>query len=86
MSNFSDQGHSEISGPFFTTAIFSCVAGWYYHQAPVFPGAYIHLVRDPENLHDPNAVAVHNHLGERIGFVPRGLAAVLAPLVDGNRC
>lgn len=39
------------------------------------------LVRQPENVHDPNAVAVF-HGGRQIGHLPRDRAALVAPLFD----
>jgi hypothetical protein len=47
------------------------------------PGAPLDLRRDPDNPHDPNAIAVHaGH--EQVGWVPRELAAELAPRLDGG--
>jgi HIRAN domain-containing protein len=48
------------------------------------PGRPLELRRDPENEHDPNAVAVHLPGGEQVGWVPRELAAELAPLIDAG--
>ena len=48
------------------------------------PGSPLALVRDRDNPHDPNAIAVHAG-GEQLGFVPRELAAELAPELDGGR-
>ena len=45
------------------------------------PGSALELRRDPANEHDPNAIAVHAG-GEQVGWVPRELAAELAPLLD----
>jgi HIRAN domain len=47
------------------------------------PGRPLELRRDPDNPYDPNAVAVNvAGGGERLGFVPRELAAELAPELD----
>ena len=62
----------------------SCVAGWYFHAASALPGERVSLVRELGNPHDANAIAVHNTLGQRIGFVPRQQSAVLAPYVDSS--
>ena len=57
------------------------------------PGRPLELRRDPDNPHDPNAIAVHlvgsgeqigGH-GEQVGWVPREVAAELAPELDGGR-
>jgi len=50
------------------------------------PGKQLELRRDPDNPHDPNAIAVHPAGGgEQLGWVPRELAAELAPELDAGR-
>ncbi|HEX6652867.1 MAG TPA: HIRAN domain-containing protein [Thermoleophilaceae bacterium] len=49
----------------------------------VAPGSPLELRRDPGNEHDPNAIAVHAG-GEQVGWVPRELAAELAPRLDAG--
>jgi hypothetical protein len=49
------------------------------------PGRPLTLRRDPGNPHDANAVAVETEDGEQLGFVPRELAAELAPQLDAGR-
>ena len=52
----------------------------------VEPGKPLELRRDPANPHDPNAIAVHPvGGGEQVGWVPRELAAELAPELDSGR-
>jgi hypothetical protein len=52
-------------------------------EAPAL-GAALLLRRDPGNEHDPNAIAVL--AGEdQIGWVPREVAAELAPEIDAGR-
>jgi HIRAN domain-containing protein len=61
------------------------VAGVRYRpEAPAEPGDPLELHRDPANEHDPNAIEVLAG-GELIGFVPRELAAELAPELDAGR-
>lgn len=52
------------------------------------PGARLTLRRDPGNEHDPNAIAVEVEGGAapdvQLGFVPRELAAELAPHLDAG--
>lgn len=43
------------------------------------------LVREPENPHDSNAVRVSLFGFIDMGFLPRGVAQVLAPLMDAGR-
>src|SRR3954447_2855771 len=49
----------------------------------VAPGRPLKLRRDPQNPHDPNAIAVHAG-GEQVGWVPRELASELAPRLDAG--
>jgi HIRAN domain len=51
----------------------------------VAPGRMLELRRDPDNPHDPNAIAVHEPGGEQVGWVPRELAEQLAPDLDAGR-
>jgi len=46
------------------------------------------IVPEPENPYDPNALAVHiAHEGEvfHVGFIPRQLAAEIAPHLEGEK-
>jgi HIRAN domain len=52
----------------------------------VAPGRTLALRRDAHNEHDPNAIAVNApHSGEQVGWVPREIAAELAPELDAGR-
>jgi hypothetical protein len=48
------------------------------------PGRALILRRDAGNEHDVNAIAVESEAGEQLGFVPRELAAEVAPRLDGG--
>jgi hypothetical protein len=51
----------------------------------VGPGRPLALRRDPDNPHDASAIAVHGAGGgEQVGWVPRELAAELAPALDAS--
>jgi hypothetical protein len=50
----------------------------------VGPGAALGLRRDAANPHDANAIAVHAPGGEQLGWVPRDVAAELAPRLDAG--
>lgn len=66
------------------------VAGAARHHAAalasedVTPGSRLELRRDPGNAHDANAIAVHTAGGEQLGWVPRELAAEVAPQLDAG--
>jgi hypothetical protein len=68
------------------------VAGAAQHHADavageeVGPGQSLELRRDAANEHDPNAIAVYpGGGGGQVGWVPRELAAELAPELDAGR-
>jgi hypothetical protein len=48
------------------------------------PGRPLELRRDPDNPHDSNAIAVYAG-DEQVGWVPRELAAELAPELDAGK-
>ncbi|MEA2295976.1 MAG: hypothetical protein QOE86_3615 [Solirubrobacteraceae bacterium] len=48
------------------------------------PGVALTLRRDPGNPHDPHAIAVHSPAGAQLGWVPREIAAELAPGLDAG--
>jgi hypothetical protein len=64
------------------------VAGAAAHHAEALEqpqlGAPLTLQRDPANEHDPNAIQVLAD-GDQIGWVPRELAAEIAPEIDAGR-
>ena len=67
------------------------VAGASRHHAEALgseaaaPGRKLVLRREPGNAHDANAIAVTTEAGEQLGYVPRELAAELAPELDAAR-
>lgn len=49
------------------------------------PGARVRLVREPDNPHDPNAIAVYAEGTRNLaGYVPRGYAKRLAKVLDSG--
>jgi HIRAN domain len=64
------------------------VAGAAAHHADALeqdaaaPGRPLALRRDPGNPHDPNAIAVDVPGGAQLGWVPREVAADIAPELD----
>jgi hypothetical protein len=67
------------------------VAGAAAHHADllasdvVAPGRPLVLRRDPDNPHDPNAIAVDAETGGQAGWVPREVAVDLAAEIDAGR-
>ena len=47
----------------------------------ILPGTPVLLVREPTNGFDPNAIQVWID-GKRVGYLPKGDAAELAPIID----
>jgi hypothetical protein len=45
-------------------------------------GERVSLIRDPENLFDPNAVKIIRWDRQQIGFLDRELAKIMAPKMD----
>jgi hypothetical protein len=70
--------------------IVASVAGAARHHAAALesdaaqPGSALELRRDPGNEHDSDAIAVHAAGGEQLGWVPRAIAARLAPELDAG--
>lgn len=52
--------------------------------ARLVPGTPLRVVREPENPHDPNAIALHDAHGLQVGYFNRRLAGVLAPVLDAG--
>ena len=64
------------------------VAGTHFREAAVAaaelaPGDPLELRREPDNPHDPHAIAVDGG-GQHLGFVPRELAEEIAPALDAG--
>jgi len=68
----------------------SRVAGARDHHAEALqsegaaPGSALVLRRDRDNEYDANAIAVETTEGDVLGFVPRDLAAEIAPRIDAG--
>ena len=67
-----------------------CVAGGGHHglgaaREGLRVGMSVVLRREPGNAHDPNAVELLDEAGRKLGYVPRALAARLAPRLDAAR-
>ena len=65
------------------------VAGFQFYEGPkalreMTPGDGVRLVREPWNVHDRNAVALH-WKDRKLGYVPRHENALAASLLDQGR-
>lgn len=58
-------------------------ADHYQHSAPLKQGVELELRREPENAYDPNAVSVW--YGDKLGYIPRPMAVMLAPMIDSGQ-
>lgn len=47
-------------------------------------GESVNLEREPDNVHDHNAILVLTQDGTELGYVPRGEASQMAPLLDAG--
>ncbi len=55
------------------------------HIRSMEEGDAVELVREPENSHDENAIRVDDgQTSEKLGYVPKSISRVLAPLIDGG--
>jgi len=65
--------------------IWSCkVRGDRYYPGEMWPGRPVTLVREPDNPHDKNAIAILNDRGEQVGHWNKGMAPGLAKLLDAG--
>ena len=85
MCSVSNNSMSVLPEPTYAGPILTSVAGNFYYTAQWYPGEFVHLVRNPENPHDPNAIVVLNSWGSQIGHLPRDTAATVAGLMDANQ-
>ena len=50
------------------------------------PNTRVRLYRECDNHHDGNAIRVESIRGEKLGYIPRGDAAIWAGIIDGGTC
>lgn len=66
--------------------VWSCrLKGNYYYPGEVWAGRKVTLVREPDNPHDKNAIAIFNDRGEQVGHWNKGMAASLAKVLDSGQ-
>jgi hypothetical protein len=57
--------------------------GHYADQLGLVKTGPVQLVREPENIYDPNAIRL-DYEGRKLGYVPRAHSTVLAKLIDSG--
>lgn len=72
--------HNMIPLGFISTTI----VGIQYYKGTAHPGEYVDLVREPRNPYDCNAIRVDNMAGVKVGHIRKGLAQILAPVLDNG--
>ncbi|XP_014491136.2 putative SWI/SNF-related matrix-associated actin-dependent regulator of chromatin subfamily A member 3-like 1 [Vigna radiata var. radiata] len=60
------------------------IVGVQHHHATISGRAVVVLHREPDNIHDANAIKVTNIHGDHVGYIERAVAAVLTPLIDNE--
>jgi SWI/SNF-related matrix-associated actin-dependent regulator of chromatin subfamily A3 len=53
-----------------------------FYDGVAHPGEFVHLVREPDNLYDSNAIRVDNMNLEKVGHIKATVAMTLAPFMD----
>ena len=54
-----------------------------HHIPRLQPGQQLRVEREPNNPYDANAISLHI-FNQKLGHLPRGLAAEVAPLMDAG--
>lgn len=54
-------------------------------KGALIAGVHLSVLREPRNPYDKNAIAVY-YLNDKLGYVPRNLAARIAPYLDSSGC
>jgi len=60
------------------------IVGCRYYNGYITTGEMVMLTREPHNEYDRNAIRVDNVRGEKVGHIPRQVAAQLAPFMDSK--
>jgi hypothetical protein len=68
---------------------FAIAGGWHHglrrHIGSLAFGTRLALIGEPDNPHDPDAVAVLHATGDRLGYVPRAANAPVAAMLRAGR-
>eukprot|EP01006_Ploeotia_vitrea_P009277 TRINITY_DN21803_c0_g1_i1.p1 TRINITY_DN21803_c0_g1~~TRINITY_DN21803_c0_g1_i1.p1 ORF type:complete len:259 (-),score=32.03 TRINITY_DN21803_c0_g1_i1:90-866(-) len=81
-SNQSKRQHTASSSVLVGHIATKCVGCGFYPKAPLLnPGDCVQLLRERDNMHDPNAISVHKD-NQKVGHLPRELVQILAPMCD----
>ena len=82
MSSSEAAAETPAADEVYLTWFVTVVAGHRFQGVVATPGDPVWLVREPDNEADPNAIAVHDAAGRRIGYLFREVAADYAGLID----
>lgn len=79
-----------LAGPYGSMSLQEAAVGVTFEKRQLYvrnlvPGQPLLLLREPSNPHDPNAVAILDTFDNHLGYLPRGIARVLAPLFRQSR-
>jgi hypothetical protein len=74
----------EVRNPFLGE-IETEIVGMQHHKAKIDPGEQVNLEREAKNSHDRRAIRVDNGNFEPVGYLPKSMAAWLAPLIDQGK-
>ncbi|CAJ1915809.1 unnamed protein product [Sphenostylis stenocarpa] len=75
---------SSSSDKFLLGFIMANIVGGPHYDDTLRGRTLVLLLREPYNFHDPNAIQVLNIHAHPVGYIERGVAAVLSPLIDDN--
>ncbi|XP_062111918.1 putative SWI/SNF-related matrix-associated actin-dependent regulator of chromatin subfamily A member 3-like 1 [Humulus lupulus] len=78
------QSLSSSSETYMLGFIISNIVGMKYYSGTINGREMVGLIREPLNPYDSNAIRVINTRMVQVGYIERGVAAVLAPLIDSN--
>jgi SWI/SNF-related matrix-associated actin-dependent regulator of chromatin subfamily A3 len=83
-ADFADEFDSNILQLIQYGTVHTKIVGCRYYNGYITTGEMVVLTREPHNEYDANAIRVDNVRGEKVGHIPRQMAANLAPFMDNK--
>lgn len=77
-----DEDDDESSSLLLLGSMQCTIVGIRYYEGVAHPGEFVHLVREPANPYDRNAIRVDNLAHRKVGHVKATVARALAPVLD----